>query len=90
MNRRELEQKRSSAMNIEASSIHAQASPVSQPDLTLVSAPPLEISHHDERKSEFGIETFKLPVILKSIKVILELFVVIANKLELESSSDSV
>ncbi len=31
-------------MNIEASSIHA--SPVSQPDVPLVSAPPLDISHH--------------------------------------------
>ena len=33
-------------MNIEASSIHA--SPVSQPGVPLVSAPPLDISHHDE------------------------------------------
>ena len=31
-------------MNIEASSIHA--SPVSQPDVPHVSAPPLDISHH--------------------------------------------
>jgi hypothetical protein len=31
-------------MTIEASSIHA--SPVSQPDVPLVSAPPLDISHH--------------------------------------------
>ncbi len=31
-------------MNIEASSIHA--SPVSQPDVPLVPAPPLDISHH--------------------------------------------